>query len=106
MTGARVRGISLSHLGTLLIGVVIGIVLAKFGDVFVRFPVESALVAVLVCSVVVLGWACREMLGDLVRRGRRGGRSRGRTEANLDWAEPPRLVLHRTSDPRPNGVRR
>ncbi|MFI5609058.1 hypothetical protein [Amycolatopsis sp. NPDC051903] len=103
MAGARVREVPLSHLVTLLIGVVIGIVLAEFGDLFVRFPVESALVAVLVCSVVVLGWACREMLGDLVRRGRR---SRGSAEEDLDWPDPPRLVLYRPNDPRPNGVRR
>ncbi|MEW2507431.1 hypothetical protein ACQPXB_39985 [Amycolatopsis sp. CA-161197] len=107
MAGARVREVSLSYVGTLLIGVVIGILLAEFGGLFVRFPVESVLVLVLVCSVAVLGWACREMLHDLVRRGRRGGSAReAGHEDDLDWPAVPRLVLHRDGDSRPNGVRR
>ncbi|MEU4667334.1 hypothetical protein AB0F91_05030 [Amycolatopsis sp. NPDC023774] len=106
MTGARVREVPLSYVGTLLVGVVIGILLAEFGGLFARFPVESTLVLVLVCSVAVLGWACREMLHDLLRRGRRGGAaSEADLEANLDWPDVPRLIPHRDGDSRPNGVR-
>ncbi|MEV4601078.1 hypothetical protein AB0K15_27220 [Amycolatopsis sp. NPDC049253] len=107
MAGARVREVPLSYVGTLLVGVVIGILLAEFGGLFVRFPVESVLVLVLVCSVAVLGWACREMLRDLVRRGRRRGSAREADhEADLDWPDGPRLILHREGASRPNGVRR
>ncbi|MGW4485683.1 hypothetical protein ACWEOE_17815 [Amycolatopsis sp. NPDC004368] len=111
MAGARVREVPLSYVGTLLIGVVIGILVAEFGDLFVRFPVESVLVLVLVCSVLVLGWACREMLHELVQRGRRGRGSRGADReadhaTGLDQSGVPRLIPHRDSPSRPNGVRR
>ncbi|MET7993545.1 hypothetical protein ABZU76_21855 [Amycolatopsis sp. NPDC005232] len=107
MAGARVREVPISYVGTLLVGVIIGILLAEFGDLFVRFPVESALVLVLVCSVAVLGWACREMLHDLLRRGRRGvSARRADHEDDPDWPDVPRLILHRDGDSSPNGVRR
>ncbi|WP_326565636.1 hypothetical protein VSH64_27630 [Amycolatopsis rhabdoformis] len=115
MAGARVREVPLSYVGTLLAGIAIGILLAEFGDLFLRFPVESVLVLVLVCSVVVLGWACREMLHELVQRSRRGRGGRGgdgggeparEAEPDLDWPDVPRLLLHRDGGSRPNGVRR
>jgi MFS family permease len=102
MAGARIRAIPLTYLGTLVIGMVLGVLIAEFGDLFWRFPVESVLVVVLVCSVVVLGWACREMLLDLVRR----ARGSAEPEEPASGAEP-KLVPHRAAEIlKPNGVRR
>ncbi|WP_336157597.1 hypothetical protein [Amycolatopsis sp. VC5-11] len=92
----RGREVPLSYLVTLLVGVVIGFVLARFGGLVARYPVESTLVAVLVASVAVLVWACREMLHDLLRRDRR------EAAEETETAPVPRLSAHRP----PNGVRR
>ncbi|MBB1154037.1 MULTISPECIES: hypothetical protein [Amycolatopsis] len=92
----RGREVPLSYVVTLLVGVAIGFVLARFGGVLARYPVESALVAVLIAAVAVLAWACREMLHDLLRRDRPAGAEE--TEA----VPVPRLSAHRP----PNGVRR
>ncbi|WP_037369781.1 hypothetical protein [Amycolatopsis orientalis] len=96
MTENRGREVPLSYVVTLLVGVVLGVLLARFGGLVARYPVESTLVAVLVASVAVLAWACREMLHDLVRRGRPAD-----TE-ETESAPGPRLSAHRP----PNGVRR
>ncbi|MGW7536905.1 hypothetical protein [Amycolatopsis sp. NPDC054798] len=96
MIETRGREVPLSYAVTLLVGVAIGFVLARFGDLIARYPVESTLVAVLIASVAVLAWACREMLHDLLRRDRPAG---------AEESEPlpgPRLSAHRP----PNGVRR
>ncbi|ATY14319.1 hypothetical protein CU254_30800 [Amycolatopsis sp. AA4] len=96
MIESRGREVPLSYVVTLLVGVAVGFVLARFGGLVARYPVESALVAVLVASVAVLAWACREMLHDLLRRDRPAG------PEETGSAAGPRLSPHRP----PNGVRR
>ncbi|MBB4688902.1 hypothetical protein [Amycolatopsis jiangsuensis] len=96
MIQARGRAIPVSAVVTLLIGVVLGFLVARFGGYLVRYPVETALVAVLIGSVLVLGWACREMLRDLVPFRRRAAGPEPEPPA------APRLSLART----PDGVRR
>ncbi|MET9265385.1 hypothetical protein [Amycolatopsis sp. NPDC004079] len=95
MIETRGREVPLSYVVTLLVGVALGFVLARFGDFIGRYPVESTLVAVLIASVAVLAWACREMLHDLLRRDRP-------VAPETEPAPGPRLSAHRP----PNGVRR
>ncbi|MEC3978382.1 hypothetical protein [Amycolatopsis sp. H20-H5] len=40
----------------------------RFGGVVLAYPVESLLVAILVCAIGTLVWACRELLRDAARR--------------------------------------
>lgn len=96
MIETRGREVPLSYVVTLLVGVALGFVLARIGDFIGRYPVESTLVAVLVASVAVLAWACREMLHDLLRR------DRPAVEPETEPAPGLRLSAHRP----PNGVRR
>ncbi|SFO59000.1 hypothetical protein [Amycolatopsis rubida] len=96
MIETRGREVPLSYVVTLLVGVALGFLLARFGDFIGRYPVESTLVAVLIAAVAVLAWACREMLQDLLRRDRPDGAE------EADPAPVPRLSAHRP----PNGVRR
>ncbi|MFD2474369.1 hypothetical protein [Amycolatopsis silviterrae] len=96
MIETRGREVPLSYVVTLLVGMVLGFLLARFGGLVARYPVESALVAVLVASVAVLAWACREMLHDLVRR------ERPLAAPESEPLPGPRLSAHRP----PNGVRR
>ncbi|WP_116204985.1 hypothetical protein [Amycolatopsis circi] len=96
MIETRGREVPLSYAVTLLVGVAIGFLLARFGDFVGRYPVESTLVAVLVASLAVLAWACREMLHDLLRR------DRPEVSAETEQAPGPRLSAHRP----PNGARR
>ena len=103
MAEARGREVPISYLVTLLAGVALGFLLAEFGRVLVRYPVEAVLVAVLACSVAVLAWACREMLRDLFKRGADPGHS------EPGPAGYPRLSLPHQTDRNhrhPNGVRR
>ncbi|WP_328603854.1 hypothetical protein OG943_27675 [Amycolatopsis sp. NBC_00345] len=110
MAEERGREVPISYLVTLLAGVVLGFLLAEFGEVLVRYPVEAVLVAVLACSVAVLAWACREMLRDLVRRGgkREHGHGPGHGEPGPEPAGSgyPRLRMPHPDRPHPNGVRR
>ncbi|MGV9300769.1 hypothetical protein [Amycolatopsis sp. NPDC003676] len=96
MIETRGREVPLSYVVTLLVGVALGFVLARFGDFIGRYPVESTLVAVLIASVAVLAWACREMLHDLLRR------EPPAVAPETEPAPGPRLSAHRP----PNGVRR
>lgn len=66
MVQAHSREALLSHLGTLLAGIALGYLLTRFWPAFAQYPVESALIAVLIASVLVLAWASRELLRDLV----------------------------------------
>ncbi|SEO51697.1 hypothetical protein [Amycolatopsis saalfeldensis] len=107
MAETRSREVPISYLATLLAGVALGFLLAEFGRVLVRYPVEAVLVTVLACSIAVLAWACREMLRDLFKRG-------GKREPGPGHGEPgpsgyPRLSLPHQNDRNhrhPNGVRR
>lgn len=96
MIETRGREVPLSYVVTLLVGVAVGFVLARVGGLVARYPVESTLVAVLIASVAVLAWACREMLRDLLRR------DRPSAAEETETAPGPRLSAHRP----PNGVRR
>ncbi|GAA3574877.1 hypothetical protein GCM10022222_69290 [Amycolatopsis ultiminotia] len=96
----RGRAVAFPAALTLLIGMVLGFLLAKLGA-FTRYPVETVLVVVLVGSVLVLGWACREMLRELVPFHRRRAAEPEPGPESVP-AAPPKLVLHRE----PNGVRR
>jgi uncharacterized protein (DUF697 family) len=103
MAEARGREVPISYLVTLLAGVALGFLLAEFGRVLARYPVEAVLVAVLACSVAVLAWACREMLRDLFKRG--GKREDDPGPAGTGY---PRLSLPHQNDRNhrhPNGVR-
>lgn len=52
----------------LVAAVLLGFLVLRFGGVILDHPVESVLVAILVCAVVTLFWACRELLRDASRR--------------------------------------
>jgi hypothetical protein len=106
MAETRSREVPISYLITLLAGVALGFLLAEFGQVLVRYPVEAVLIAVLACSIAVLAWACREMLRDLFKRGGKREDDPGHSEPGTGY---PRLSLPHQSDRNhrhPNGVRR
>ena len=60
--------IPLSHAIVLLVGAVTGFLAAEYGDVLVRHPVESVLVAGLLAGVLTLAWAGRQLLHSAARR--------------------------------------
>lgn len=97
MIELRGREVPLSYVVTLLVGMVIGFALARFGGLLARYPVETVLVSVQIVAVLVLVWACREMLRGSVRF---GGRPAAAPVEPEPVAEPP------FSGPLPrNGVR-
>lgn len=91
----------LSYAIVLFAGLVSGFLVAQYGDVLLRYPVESVLVAGLLAGVLTLGWAARQLLRAAAKRvdaaldeelgPRRGTGSGRRIDGNEDpgakWAE-------------------
>jgi threonine/homoserine/homoserine lactone efflux protein len=61
----RVHPVPLAYVVAAGFGVVSGFMLNEFGS---RYPVETALVAILICGVATLCWAGARMLRDAARR--------------------------------------
>ena len=91
----------LSYAIVLFAGLVSGFLAAQYGDVLLRYPVESVLVAGLLAGVLTLGWAGRQLLRSAAERmdaaldeelGPRRGTGSGRRidgpeDALAEWAE-------------------
>jgi hypothetical protein len=58
----------LSHAIVLFVGLVSGFLVVQYGDVLLRYPVESVLVAGLLAGVITLGWAARQLLRSAAER--------------------------------------
>jgi len=58
----------LSYAIVLFSGMVSGFLVAEYGDVLLRYPVESVLVAGLLAGVLTLGWAGRQLMRSAARR--------------------------------------
>ena len=94
-------GSSLSYSIVLFAGVVSGFLVAQYGDVLLRYPVESILVAGLLAGAFTLGWAGWQLLRSAAhhvdavfdeelasRRGTGSGRRIDGADAALsEWAE-------------------
>ncbi|MFD9890092.1 hypothetical protein ACFWY9_12190 [Amycolatopsis sp. NPDC059027] len=64
----RSRAFRVSHAVVLCAGVIFGYLVAEYGGVVRKYPVESVLLVILAAAVVTLWWACRRWLGDASRR--------------------------------------
>lgn len=61
----RVRPVPFAYAVVAIFGVISGFLLNEFGS---RYPVETVLVATLICGVATLCWAGARMLRDAARR--------------------------------------
>jgi threonine/homoserine/homoserine lactone efflux protein len=61
----RVRPVPLVYAAVAIFGVISGFLLNEFGS---RYPVETVLVAILLCGVATLCWAGARMLRDAARQ--------------------------------------
>ncbi|MFE0022655.1 hypothetical protein [Amycolatopsis sp. NPDC059021] len=64
----RSRVSYVSHGVVLCTGVLFGYLVAEYGGVVRKYPVESVLVVILAGAVLTLWWACRRLLRDASRR--------------------------------------